>query len=174
MSNQLVISAIAPNRAGIAHEITALVTQCGCNILEGKMQTLGETFSMVFMAEGEWNALAKLEHMLPSKACSMGMTTMMLRTKQANPTTELPYRVKITTLDNPGLTKAITSFFSENNINIQEMSCKTYPSQQTGAQIGSIKLTVSIPKPTNVSKLKEKFNLFCAEMNLDGLMEAFD
>jgi len=168
MQNHLVISAIAPNRPGIANEITSLVTYCGCNIVESKMKSMGDTFSLVLMAAGEWNAIAKLEHVLPSKASAMQMTTMMQRTEPEAPKAELPYRVKIFALDNPGITREITQYFTENDINIQEMSCNTYPAQHTGAMIGAIKLTVSIPTKTPVSKIRESFREFCDKTNLDG------
>ncbi len=171
MSSRLVISAIAPNTPGIAHQVTSLVTYCGCNIVESKMKAMGNSFSLVLMAEGEWNAIAKLEHVLPQKASTMGMTTMMQRTEKAVSSNELPYRVKIIALDNPGITKEITSFFADQKINIQEMSCNTYPSPQTGAMIGAIKLTVGIPKGQSVSKIRDKFQEFCAKTNLDGTMD---
>ncbi len=173
MSNHLVISAIAPNRPGIANEITALVTACGCNILESKMKSMGNTFSLILMAKGEWTAIAKLEHVLPSKASAMGMTTMMRRTEPAESKSELPYRVKIIALDNAGITKEITSFFCEKNINIQEMSCNTYAAQQTGAKVGVIKLTVNIPNQVTVSEIRDSFHQFCAKTNLDGIMEPY-
>ena len=171
MSSYLVISAIAPNRPGIANEVTSLVTLCGCNILESKMKSMGETFSLVLMAEGEWNAIAKLEHVLPSKASAMGMTTMMQRTELAEAKKELPYRVKITALDNTGITKDITHFFADQDINIQEMSCNTYTATHTGAKVGAIKLTISIPSGITVSDVRGNFQKFCAKTNLDGSME---
>ncbi|MET1255446.1 glycine cleavage system protein R [Aliikangiella maris] len=168
MQNYLVISAIAPNRQGIANEITSLVTYCGCNIIESKMRSMGNTFSVILMAAGEWNAIAKLEHVLPRKASSMQMTTMMQRTELPEPLSAIPYRVKIVALDNLGISKEITSFFDEQGINIQEMSCNTYPAQHTGAMIVRLRITVSIPTGMSVSKIREKFHTFCDETNLDG------
>jgi len=174
MPSHLVISAIAPNRPGMANQVTSLVTLCGCNILESKMKAMGDTFSLVLLAEGEWNAIAKLEHTLPSKASSIGMTTMMQRTEPTTAKSELPYRVKITTLDNPGITKEITSFFADQNIDIQEMSCNTYAASHTGAKVGSIKLTVSLSFEIAVSEVRDNFQKFCARTNLDGSMQAIE
>ena len=171
MQSHLVISAIAPNRPGIANEVTALVTYCGCNIIQSKMKAMGDTFSLVLLAAGEWNAIAKLEHVLPSKAAAMKMTTMMQRTETEPVRAELPYRIKIFALDNPGITKDITQFFTEKGINIQEMSCNTYPAQHTGAMVGAIKLTVSIPTSLKVSKIRDQFREFCDKTNLDGDMK---
>ncbi len=168
MPNQLVISAIGPNQTGIANQITALIANSGCNIVETKMKAMGDTFSLVLMAEGEWNAIAKLEHLLPQKAPSLGMTTMMQRTEKLHPTKALPYRIKIIALDNPGIVQETTQFFAKKNINIQEMSCNTYPSPQTGAQIISLKLTISLSADISLSDLRNQFNQFCAATNLDG------
>ena len=74
-------------------------------------------------------------------------------------------------LDNPGITKEITSFFAEQNINIQEMSCNTYTASHTAAKVGSIKLTVSLPAKVAVSEVRENFQKFCSKTNLDGVME---
>lgn len=171
MSSHLVISAIAPNRPGIANEIISLVSYCRCNIVESKMKSMGNTFSLVLMAEGEWNALAKLEHILPQKAPSMGMTTLMQRTESAKPKSELPYRVKVITLDNPGITSELISFFAARDINIQEMSSNTYPAQHSGVIAGQIKLTISIPTTQAIANVRDSFNDFCAKTNLDGIME---
>lgn len=172
MQNLLVISAIAPNRMGMANEITELVTYCGCNILESKMKTMGDTFSLVLMASGEWNALAKLEHVLPTKAHSMGMTTMLKRTElNSLQDSQLPYRVKFFATDNQGIANKITTFFAQQNVNIEQLSCDTFLSKQTGSSIAEIKLTVSVPSSIPIIKLRESFNLFCEKQNLDASFE---
>jgi glycine cleavage system transcriptional repressor len=171
--NFVVISAIAPNRTGIANEITDLITYCGCNIQESKMKAMGNTFSLVLMASGEWNAIAKLEHVLPSKAASMGMTTMLQRTEPKSSGDQgLPYRVKMIAKDDLGITKKITAFFADRSINIEQMSCDTYQAQQTATILGEIKLTVSIPVKANISSLREAFQQFCKTHNLDASFEA--
>lgn len=172
MQSQLVISAIAPNRPGIANEITSLVAYCGCNIQESKMKAMGSTFSLVLMASGEWNSLAKLEHVLPSKAASMGMTTMIQRTDaEISKAKGLPYRVKFFTQDNPGIANDITAFFADKDINIEQMSCDTFLAQQTNSPIAEIKLTISVPLTVNISSLRSSFDEFCRRTNLDASFE---
>lgn len=170
--NLLIISAIAPNRPGIANDISDLIAECGCNIQQSKMKTMGSTFSLVLMASGEWNAIAKLEHALPRKAPEWNMTTMLQRTEvQAPRVNRLPYRVKLVALDNIGITKELTAFFAEQDINIREMSCDTYKAQHTNAQIAEIKLTIGVPTAIQISSLREGFDTFCQAQNLDASLE---
>lgn len=168
----LVISAIAPNRPGLANDIIDLITNSGCNIQQSKMKAMGNTFSLVLMASGEWNAIAKLEHSLPSKAHSMGMTTMLQRTEptQFNQQ-EKPYRVKIFGTDKLGIFKDITTFFANQSINIEQMSCETYSAPQTQSPIVEVKLTVNIPATINIANLRIEFSLFCEQKNLDATFE---
>ena len=169
MQNRLVISAIAPNRPGIANEITALVTQCDCNILETKMKSMGNTFCLVLMASGDWNSLAKLEQVLPTRAHPMGMTTMLKRIECDDKEKRgLPYRVKFFSSDNPGIANEITSFFAEREVNIEQMSCDTFLAQQTKTPIAEIKLTVSVPTKVNLSSLRNDLDNFCNLQNLDA------
>lgn len=168
----LVISAIAPNKPGFVKEITDIVIQCQCNIIESKMKSMGNKFSLVLMASGEWNAIAKLEHSLPSKAHAMGMTTMIQRTTAKEHLSELlPYRVKMTTLDRRGLSNGITTFFANQKINIEELSCNTFDAQQTSTKLVLIKLTINIPVEKDIAKLRDEFELFCRKENLDASLQ---
>lgn len=168
----LVISAIAPNKPGFVKEITDIISLCDCNILESKMKSMGNKFSLVLMASGEWNSIAKLEHTLPSKAHAMGMTTMIQRTTAKQHVKELlPYRVKMTTIDRQGLSNGITAFFAAQNINIEELSCNTFDAQQTGSRLVLIKLTINIPLEVDIAKLKDDFDGFCRKENLDASLQ---
>ncbi|PHS20119.1 MAG: hypothetical protein COA86_02190 [Kangiella sp.] len=171
----LVISAIAPNRPGFVKEITDMITQCQCNIIESKMKSMGNKFSLVLMASGEWNAIAKLEHSLPSQAHAMGMTTMIQRTTaKTHHGQHLPYRVKMTTIDRIGLSNGITAFFAEKEINIEELSCNTFDAKQIGDKLVLIKLTINIPTKINIEKLKDEFNSFCHKENIDASLRPVD
>jgi len=170
----LVVSALASNRPGIANQISSLVAECGCNIVEGKMQCMGAAFSAVLMISGEWNNIAKLEQTLPRRACELQMTTMMRRTEcPSNNQTALPYIIDIVTRDNPGISKEITLFFAERDINIESMNCDTYPALKTGTTVGEIRMVVLIPESRNLMQLREEFLLFCEKRNIDANFEAF-
>jgi len=168
----LVISAIAPNRPGIANDISDLIADCGCNIKESKMKMMGGTFSLVLMASGCWNAIAKLEHILPKKACALGMTTMLKRTDDIGPRpNRLPYHVSIVALDSVGITREITAFFAQQDINIREMSCDTYVAPHSIVPITEIKLTVGIATDLSIANIREEFDVFCRKLNLDATLE---
>jgi len=168
----LVISAIAPNKPGFVKEISDIITRCDCNIMESKMKSMGNKFSLVLMASGDWNSITKLEHSLPSKAHAMGMTTMIQRTTFKEHLSQMtPYRVKMTTIDRLGLSNGITAFFADKNINIEELSCNTFDAQQTDTKLVLIKLTINIPPHTDISILSNEFDDFCNKEKIDASLQ---
>lgn len=138
------------------------------------MQSMGNTFTVVFMVAGGWNAIAKLEHQLPSRASQLQMTTVTRRAEQpTNKETDLPYLVDIITRDNPGISQQITHFFSERGIDIESINLDTYPAQHTGVAVGEIRMIILVPDSYKISTLREEFAEFCDEHNLDATLEAF-
>ena len=120
--------------------------------------------------------ITKLEQILPSHAQSLGMATMLQRTKAVKCKDQhTPYRVKMTTNDRRGLSKQITQFFSNRHINIEELSCNTFDSQQSENQIADdklvlIKLTVNIPSSADINLLESEFSVFCQTENIEATL----
>ena len=61
MKQHLAVSAIGGDRTGMVHELTRVISECGGNISESRMASLGTEFAMLLLVSGNWHALAKLE-----------------------------------------------------------------------------------------------------------------
>ena len=62
MKQHLAVSAIGGDRTGMVHELTRVISECGGNISESRMASLGTEFAMLLLVSGNWHALAKLEN----------------------------------------------------------------------------------------------------------------
>jgi len=74
MKQHLAVSVIGSDRTGMVHELTRVISECGGNISESRMASLGSEFAMLMLVSGNWHALAKLEtefgvHMSTTKLC---------------------------------------------------------------------------------------------------------
>jgi glycine cleavage system transcriptional repressor len=124
------------------------------------------------MLQGEWNAIAKIEHTLPGLAQRLGLTTMLKRTNLPEPqVTLVPYDIHVVGLDNPGIVCEIANFFSSQSINAVNLSTDTYAAPHTGAPMVRLFMTINIPKDIHIADLREQFLLFCDDLNLDAIME---
>ena len=172
MQQFLVISAIGGDKPGIINGLSQAATGCGCNILETRMTVLGGEFALIMMISGQEEHILDAEQKLPNIAESFGLTTILKRTQpRQSADAGSPYQVSVISLDHPGIVREIASFFSERDINIEEMETGTYAAAHTGSPMFSLQLSVNIPASVAIAALKESFVSFCDERDLDASIE---
>lgn len=170
--NYLVISALGQDRPGIVDKLSGAILEDSCNITDSRMTVLGGEFAIMLMVEGNWNTLTKLEDSIPQLEKSLGLTIIAKRTED-KPTGDalLPYGVEVVALDHPGIVHHLASFFSQRNINIEDLVTNSYAAAHTGTQMFSVQMTVGIPSNEHISTLRDEFMEFCDDMNLDAVLE---
>ena len=172
MKQHIAVSAIGTDRTGLVHELTKVISDCGGNIGECRMASLGSEFAMVMLIAGNWHSLAKLETELKKFADSTGLTVNLRRTEPRAPRTDqLPYSIDAVCLDQSGVVASISGFCSSRGIDIAEVSTRSYPAAHTGAQMFSVQMVVNVPSRLHLAHLREEFMEFCDSLNLDAILE---
>ena len=171
-NNYLVLSALGKDRPGIVDELSRTIYELDCNIADSRMTVLGGEFAVLLMIEGPWNQLAKLEGQLPDLQERLGMTIISRRTESRAPQNDLlPYTVEVVSLDHPGIVHQLASFFSQRNINIEDMNTSSYAAPHTGSAMFAVHMNVDIPANIQIAELRDEFMDFCDTMNLDAVLE---
>lgn len=172
MSNQLVISAVGPDRPGLVDDLTGWILDSGCNIADSRMTVLGGEFAVLLLIEGQWNSLAKLEDQREQVQERLGMSLSLKRTEQKTPEAAfLPYAVDVVALDHPGIVHNLASFFSKRSINIQDLTTSGYAAAHTGTPMFSVHICLDVPSDIHIAGLREEFLDFCDRLNLDAVIE---
>lgn len=172
MKQHIAVSAIGTDRTGLVHELTKVISDCGGNISESRMASLGSEFAMVLLVAGNWHSLAKLETELKKLGDAAGLTIHLRRTEpRAARTDQLPYSIDAVCLDQSGVVSAIAGFCSSRDIDIAEVATRSYPAAHTGAQMFSVQMVVNVPSRLHLAHLREEFMEFCDSMNLDAILE---
>ena len=172
MKQHIAVSAIGTDRTGLVHELTKVISDCGGNISESRMASLGSEFAMVLLVAGNWHSLAKLETELKKLGDAAGLTIHLRRTEpRAARTDQLPYSIDAVCLDQSGVVSAIAGFCSSRGIDIAEVATRSYPAAHTGAQMFSVQMVVNVPSRLHLAHLREEFMEFCDSMNLDAILE---
>ena len=168
----LVIAAIGKDRSGLISEVSEAIVDTGCSITDSRMTVLGTQFALIFMVGGTWNAIAKLEAMMPALQKKLGLTLTTQRAEE-RPAREkrVPYLVDIVALDRPGVVHDVARFFDERQIDIDDMSTWTYLAANTNAPMFSVSMSISIPAELHIGRLRDEFTDFCDELNLDATLE---
>ena len=175
MSNQknfLVISALGKDRPGIVKALSKRILDGGCNITDSRMTVLGGEFAILLLVEGQWNTLAKLENALPELERDLGLTIIGKRTERRNQASNLlPYMVEVVSMDHPGIVNRLAEFFSERQINIEDMVTTSYAAAHTGTPMFSVHMSVGIPADIHLAALRDEFMDYCDALNLDAVIE---
>ncbi|MGH8577599.1 MAG: glycine cleavage system protein R [Gammaproteobacteria bacterium] len=172
MQNHFVISALGNNRPGLVHQLSKAVKDCGCNILDSRMAVLGGEFAVILLLAGTWDAIAKIESMIPRLEDSLDLTLISRRTEVREKVANLmPYAVEVVASDRPGIVHDIAQFFSARDINIEELYTGSYAAAHTGTPMFSLHVTISVPTNTSIASLRGEFMDLCDQLNLDAVME---
>ncbi|MFK8030383.1 MAG: glycine cleavage system protein R [Gammaproteobacteria bacterium] len=172
MTHFVLISAVGADRTGLVHELTKAVLDCGGNIVESRMATLGTEFATLMLVSGNWHTLAKLETELGSLDRQSNLSVVFRRT-ETMPTKEsvLPYSVDLVALDQTGIVNSVSGFFGSRDIAIAEMATHCRPAPHTGANLFEMQIIVNIPNTIHIARLRDEFAEFCDDLNVDAILE---
>jgi len=170
--NYLVISALGKDRPGIVDSLSKAILDDGGNIADSRMTVLGGEFAILLMVEGNWNTLNRLEQAISGLEQTLGLTIISKRTEgRSIGSKRLPYAVEVVALDHPGIVHHLASFFSNREINIEDLATASYAAPHTGTLMFSVHMTVGIPADIHIGTLRDEFLEFCDSMNLDAVLE---
>lgn len=173
METHLVISAMGKDRPGIVDALSQAIVDCGCKIGDSRMTVLGGEFAMMLLASGNWNAVAKLENVLPRLQESLQLNVQAKRTEPRENTENLvPYAVEVVAIEHPGIVHDVANFFARRGINIEDLHTARYPAPHTGAPMFALHMTVGIPADSPIASVRAEFLDFCDDLNLDAMMAA--
>jgi glycine cleavage system transcriptional repressor len=166
---QLVISAIGPDRPGLVDELTAALERHGANIADSRMINLRGRFAVVMLVESS-NGAEQLGEDLSATAEALGMTVTVRASEQEiepAPRRSVPYRVRTYAMDQIGLVHRITHAMHLLGVNIEELDTKLEHAPHTGAPLFSMDMIIAVPPEVKLKKVREELESLCDELNCD-------
>ncbi len=127
---------------------------------------------MLLLISGNWHTLNRLEQALARLEKSAGISISVRQTEQAKQNGELlPYAIDVISLDQQGIVYELSRFLSSRNIDIAEVSTRSYAAAHTGAPMFSVQMTIGVPATLSIAQLREEFLELADGMNLDAIIE---
>lgn len=155
MEKYAVLTAMGPDRIGIADDITNHILAQKCNIEESRMSVLGGEFAVILLLRGYEEVLLSMMEELPSMGSSLNLKIEMKLTEpQQKSQLSRPYLIESISLDNPGIVHAITSHLRSYQINVEDLETETTSAPWTGAPMFIMKIRVTIPSEVSVHDVK--------------------
>ncbi|HET6603218.1 MAG TPA: glycine cleavage system protein R [Xanthomonadaceae bacterium] len=170
--NYLLINAFATHPESPLLAVTRRISDSGCSLVDARLSTVGRDVSVIALAVGAWDAVAKLESSLSRLEREDGIKLVNYRTgPRPEQSSLLPYIVEVVAADKPGILFQLADFFDRQGITIENLHCSRYRAMQTGADMFSAQITVGIPSSMHIAALRDDFLEFCDHLNLDAIMD---
>jgi len=170
--NYLLISAFSTHPESPLLAVSRRIADSGCNLADARLSTVGRDVSVLALAMGSWDAVAKLESGLGRLEREDGLRLVWYRTALRPAESDLlPYMVEVIAADKPGILFQLADFFDRQGVTIENLHCSRYRAMQTGADMFSAQLTVGIPAAIHIAALRDDFLEFCDHLNLDAILD---
>ncbi|NVK26140.1 MAG: hypothetical protein HWE10_14520 [Gammaproteobacteria bacterium] len=163
-TQHLVLTTIGKNKTGLVSELTGLVTECQCNIIDSKMAIFGSEFTMIMLLAGDGPALSQLEMKLPQLAVKLDLLSMMKRTSSHTGLNPEQYLIQIEGPDQAGTIKTLTSFLASNDIDV--VSLRSGTSVENNQEWQQAEITIELPMGSNIDNLGKEFERLCHSIKM--------
>lgn len=170
--HHLLIQTVSPAAHSPLLALAKRIADAGCNLVDSRVSTIGADVSVVMLAQGAWDAVAKLENALTRLGRDEEVRLLHYRTQPRDAQSHLlPYMVEVVAADKAGMLVELIDFFTRRGISIEQLSSMRYRAMQTGADMFQAQITIGIPSDTHIAALRDDFLELCDGLNLDAIMD---
>ena len=171
-SQSAVLSAIGPDRPGLVDQIAAVIHDAGGNIADSRMAILGGEFALILLFSGTPAAVAKVRKSLGPAAKRLKLTWTLSPTRaEARARPFLPYRMRVTGLDHPGIVHRVTSALAKLGVNVASLDTDLTPAPVSGAPLFVLTADLQVPVDLASAELRKALDLVCEVETLDFTLE---
>lgn len=171
MSQELVVTAMGPDRPGIASEFSGHVHAAGGNLADSRMVNLRGHFALLVLVEGSAEVLAAVEKRLEGAAPSMKLVLDFARPSRPTARAGVPFRLKTYSMDQPGIVHKITSFLHEQEINVEELETRLESAPFMGSPVFTLEILMLVPPSRSVHDLRRALETLGGTLNCDVDLE---
>jgi glycine cleavage system transcriptional repressor len=172
MSLELVVTAVGPDRPGIASDFAGHVHAAGANLADTRMVNLRGQFALLALVEGSAEVLEDVKRRLKDAGPKIGLaiefSTPSAKPGAVAPAREgVPFRLKTYSMDQPGIVHRITSYLREQGVNVEELTTRLESAPFMGTPVFTMEILMLVPKKVSVKALRSGLEELGDTLNCD-------
>lgn len=171
MSLELVITAVGPDRSGIASDFTGHVHAAGANLADTRMANLRGQFALIALVQGTYEVLEDVKRRMKESAPRMGLAIEFhapTPKESAAPSRDgVPFRLKTYSMDQPGIVHRFTTYLREKHINVEELETHLESAPFMGSPVFTMEIVMLVPKTVSVKELRRELEDLGDKLNCD-------
>ena len=170
MSLELVVTAVGPDRPGIASDVTGHIHAAGANLVDARMVNLRGQFALIALIEGTAEVLDEAKKRLKEAAPRIGMAiefTVPNARDSAAKREGVPFRLKTYSMDQPGIVHRVTSYLREHSVNVEELETRLESAPFMGTPVFTMEILMLVPKSVSMKTLRTALEELGDTLNCD-------
>ena len=170
--SHLVLTAVGPDRPGLVNAISQLVRDAGANLEDSRMAILGGEFALLVLVAGSEAAIAGVEQRSSRLESELGLKLLTKRTRPEPRKNFLPYSMRVSGVDRPGIVYAVSDLIARHGINVASLESRVTFAPLSGTPLFSLEAELQVPSEVALAELRKKIATLSEEENLDVSLEA--
>jgi glycine cleavage system transcriptional repressor len=176
MTTNIVLTGVGRDRVGIVAELSQVLYEFGCNLLDSSMTLLRGEFAVILMAQlPETQSLDQLKERLGHAEGALGMNVYVRELSDASLEDDddagLPFIVSVYGGDRPGIVAGITKELSRLGANITDVATKKTKSDKP---IFMMILEITLADNVSEETLRTELGKVSKELGVDLSIQALE
>ena len=168
MPLEIVVTAVGPDRPGIASDFSGEIHAAGANLADTRMVNLRGQFAVIALVEGEAATPDEVKKRLADVAPRIGLRVeVSAAAKEASHREGVPFRLKSYSMDQPGIVHRITSYLREQGVNVEELITRLESAPFMGTPVFTMEIPMLVRKGASVKALRRSLEAIGDELNCD-------
>ena len=171
MTQELVVTAVGPDRPGIASDFTGHVHAAGANLADTRMANLRGQFALIALVQGTHEVLEDVKRRMKESAPRMHLAVEFHApsTKEGAHASRdgVPFRLKTYSMDQPGIVHRFTHYLREQHINVEELETRLESAPFMGSPVFTMEIVMLVPKTVSVKEIRRELEELGDKLNCD-------
>jgi glycine cleavage system transcriptional repressor len=170
-THELVLTAVGPDRPGIAAELSGEIHAAGANLADTRMVNLRGKFALVALVQGASSVLSGVRERLEAAAPRIGLSIDFAAPSSLEPSSSnregVLIRLKTYSMDQPGIVHAFTTALREKRINIEELETRLESAPFMGSPVFTMEIVMLVPSKVSMKALRQSVESLGDTLNCD-------
>lgn len=173
MKEQLVITAVGPDRPGLVDELTGYLLEAGANVADSRMVNLRGRFAMLILAEADDSAAEQIviDVIEAGNRIGLKVTVAPRELVPVEPSDGMAFELTAKGLDKPGIVHRITRLLAAHRVNIEDMDTTLEQKRYGSTPVFSLQLMMVVPPDVSIDLIRRELTVLCNELNVDFGLE---
>jgi len=168
MSQQeMVLFAIGPDRPGLVKEISSLIHESGGNLEDSRMAVLAGDFALIVLFAGAAEAIRKVREGCQALERKLGFSIELREpTRRKVEASYLPYRLRATGTDQPGIVHRLSEVLAAFNVNVISLESRLTQAAFHGTALFTLSAEIHVSNREIVEELHDQLEKTSRELHL--------